>query len=70
MKKLIILSIFVSIGLYASAIKIMPLGDSITYDNSYADLENPRSTSMRSAYRNYLWYMLKDGGFNVDFVGS
>jgi lysophospholipase L1-like esterase len=69
-KKLIIFCIFISVGLYASAIRIMPFGDSITYDNSYADLENPRPTSMRSAYRNYLWYNLQDGGFNVDFVGT
>ncbi len=70
MKKLIIISIFISLGLYASTIRIMPFGDSITYDNSYADLENPRPTSMRSAYRNYLWYDLQDGGFDVDFVGT
>jgi len=70
MKKFIIFWIFVSLQLYASAVKIMPFGDSITYDNSYADLENPRPTSMRSAYRNYLWYKLQDAGYNVDFVGS
>jgi len=70
MKKFIIFWIFVSLQLYASAIKIMPFGDSITYDNTYADLENPRPTSMRSAYRNYLWYKLQDAGYDVDFVGS
>ena len=70
MKKLIIFCIFMAVQLNASTIKIMPFGDSITYDNTYADLEDPRPTSMRSAYRNYLWYKLEDAGYDVDFVGS
>ncbi len=47
--------------------KIMPLGDSITWDWHYND---PRTDAERSGYRNYLWYKLQDGGYNVDFVGS
>ena len=50
--------------------KIMPLGDSITYDNRESDLDDPRPISRRSGYRNYLWYMLQDAGYSADFVGS
>ncbi len=70
MRKLILFCLFIVIQLDASTIRIMPFGDSITYDNTYADLENPRPTSMRSAYRNYLWYQLEDAGYDVNFVGS
>ncbi|NUO82165.1 right-handed parallel beta-helix repeat-containing protein, partial [candidate division KSB1 bacterium] len=42
-----------------NAIKIMPLGDSIT--QMYTD---------HDGYRRPLWFMLQNGGFNVDFVGS
>ena len=56
--------------LYADTVRIMPLGDSITYDNSYADLDNPRPASRRSGYRNYLWYKLQDINYNANFVGS
>ena len=53
-----------------TTIKIMPLGDSITYDNRVSDLVDPRPTSIRTAYRNYLWYMLNDAAYPADFVGS
>ncbi len=39
-----------------AAIKIMPLGDSIT--------------ELTDGYRNSLWKLLSDGGYNVEFVGS
>lgn len=42
-----------------NAIKIMPLGDSIT--SMYTD---------HDSYRRPLWFMLQNSGFNVDFVGS
>jgi hypothetical protein len=56
--------------LHASPVRIMPLGDSITYDDSYADVDNPRSPGLRHAYRNYLWYKLTNAGYSVNFVGS
>jgi len=56
--------------LYASPVRIMPLGDSITYDDSYADKSDPRPPGLRHAYRNHLWYKLTDAGYSVDFVGS
>jgi lysophospholipase L1-like esterase len=45
----------------------MPLGDSITWDSRVGDT---RPDGLRVAYRQYLWFMLQSGGFNVDFVGS
>ncbi len=47
--------------------KIMPLGDSITWDWNFDDT---RTDAERSGYRNYLWYKLEDVGFATDFVGS
>ncbi len=50
--------------------KIMPLGDSITYDDTYADAEHPRPAGERGGYRRWLWYMLEDAKIPVNFVGS
>ena len=47
--------------------RIMPLGDSITWDWYYGD---NRSDSKRHAYRNHLWNKLKDHYYHMDFVGS
>ena len=41
------------------SIKILPLGNSITIQ-SRGD----------ASYRYFLWYLLKDSGYNVDFIGS
>lgn len=48
-------------------VRIMPLGDSITWDSRVGDT---RPDGLRVAYRQYLWLMLQSGGFEVDFVGS
>ena len=74
-KLLIAISLFFTGTLYLNAednasIRIMPLGDSITYDNRESDLSDPRPISTRSGYRSHLWYMLQDIGFGADFVGS
>jgi len=53
-----------------TTIRIMPLGDSLTYDNTYADDEKPRPAGKRTGYRSHLWYMLKDANYTADFVGS
>ena len=68
------LTLFISTQSYATT-KIMPLGDSITYDDAYRDHKElggsgPRPASERHGYRNYLWYKLQDARFNVNFVGS
>jgi len=54
----------------AAPVRIMPLGDSITYDNKSADVDESRPTGVRSAYRGYLWYNLQNAGYEADFVGS
>ena len=51
-------------------VKIMPLGDSISYVNRVRDLDDPRPTGTRTAYRSHLWYSLEAAGFSADFVGS
>ena len=48
-------------------VRIMPLGDSITYDNFSGD---PRPSSERTGYRSHLWWELEANGYNVDFVGN
>lgn len=68
--KILLFALLLSLGVDASVTRIMPLGDSITYDDSYADNNNPRPPSLRSGYRNYLWYKLQDAHYDVDFVGS
>ena len=54
----------------SAPLKIMPLGDSITSGYILADADNPRPDSVRTGYRNQLWYMLDNAGFSADFVGS
>jgi lysophospholipase L1-like esterase len=56
--------------LNANTLQIMPLGDSITYDNNKADLDQPRPQNLRTAYRSHLWYMLQEAQIPVNFVGS
>ena len=71
MKKSVILSILFTVlfitSIGYSTVKIMPCGDSITYDNHSGD---SRPSSERTSYRSHLWYALQDGGYDVDFVGS
>ena len=62
------MSLFLSFTLYAaSPVRIMPLGDSLTFDNY---LDDTRPDNIRTGYRSHLWYLLDDGGYYVDFVGS
>jgi hypothetical protein len=46
-----------------ASVKIAPIGDSITRGGMEADSSYP-------SYRYYLWTMLRNGGYDVDFVGS
>ena len=62
MKSIITLLLFISMittSLFANSIRIMPLGDSITY-----------GYPSDSGYRNYLWYKLEDAKYIIDFIGS
>jgi len=65
------LTILVFLGgisvLYAAPTRIMPLGDSITFDAKYDD---PRSDSERTGYRSHLYYKLVEAKYEVNFVGS
>lgn len=47
--------------------KIMPLGNSITWDWHYDDY---RTDAERSGYRSHLWWKLSDASYGADFVGS
>ncbi len=51
-------------------IKIMPLGNSITYGNNVGDLTTPRPLSDRITYREDLYNHLSGAGYSFDFVGS
>ena len=54
-----------------AAIRIMPLGDSITYDNNIDDfIGPPRPVGQRTGYRLPLWLNLTAAGYAPDFVGS
>jgi len=50
-------------------LRIMPLGDSITYGMHSYD-EFLTQESLVGGYRQFLWRMLKDSNKTVDFVGS
>ena len=58
---------FYSLSILQAETKIMPLGDSITWDWYYGD---ERTDAYRNGYRNDLWYKLQDEDYSVDFVGS
>ncbi len=49
------------------AVRIMPLGDSITWDITFGDT---RPDGLRTGYRQPLYLALQAEGFDVDFVGS
>lgn len=53
--------------LLAETLRIMPLGDSITFDQKYGDT---RTDGSRTGYRSFLWYKLTNAKYDVDFVGS
>ena len=52
-------------SLFANPVRIMPLGDSITqgFNGSLAQM-------YQSAYRSYLWHLLNNDDYDIDFVGS
>jgi hypothetical protein len=61
-------------GSSAGTVKIMPLGDSITYDDARAYYDSSGKNLVpageRTAYRSFLAYDLDDAGVSYDFVGS
>ncbi len=66
MKRFFLLTVWLlALGLYAQT-RIMPLGDSLTFDDAY----NPKPDRLKASYRSFLWYKLIEGCYAVDFVGS
>ena len=63
----ITLFLLLSLSSLQATVKIMPLGDSITFDWHYSD---PRNNTQRHGYRNHLWYKLQAAKYDVDFVGT
>ena len=68
--KLVIIYSLLMTLVIAEPVRIMPLGDSITYGDSHYDEDHGTPTGLRHAYRNHLWYMLQDAEYEADFVGS
>lgn len=54
----------------AQTIRIMPLGNSITYDENSADGSNPRPDGQRISYRYRLYQLLDEAGYDFDYVGT
>ena len=65
----VVLGIISTSGLYAQ-MRIMPLGDSITYDDRHSDVDNFRPLGIRGGYRKKLYYLLQDQNVSFNFVGS
>ncbi len=55
----------------AQTLKIMPMGNSITYDeNSYDEVPHIRPQGDRISYRYRLYQLLSQAGYSFDFTGS
>ena len=64
------ITFFSAISGNAQDVRIMPLGNSITYDHNSLDKESPRPVGDRIAYRYKLYQLLNSEGIMFDFVGS
>jgi hypothetical protein len=57
--------------LESQTLRIMPMGNSITYDeNSLDEGQNIRPAGKRISYRYKLYQLLTEAGYSFDFVGS
>jgi hypothetical protein len=54
----------------AQPLRIMPLGNSLTHDDNIADKTNPRPVGVKISYRYRLYQLIKEAGYEFDFVGS
>lgn len=63
-------SISPNIDATISPIKILPLGNSITFDQSSIDFPNPRQIGDKKSYRYYLYNLLTSANYNFDFIGG
>ncbi len=64
------LSLYSMLFLDAQQVRIMPLGNSITYDENSLDGSNPRPVGDRISYRYKLYQLLNAAGYDFDYVGS
>ena len=64
---ILLVLIAVSVPALGQTIRIMPCGDSITYDNYSGD---SRPEGERISYRYPLWQLLTNAGANFEFVGG
>jgi len=60
----------ITLGMNAQSVRIMPLGNSITFDQNSLDKTNPRNDADRISYRYRLYQQLYDEGYIFDYVGS
>ncbi len=51
-------------------VRIMPMGNSITFDDNANDVTNPRPVGDRISYRYRLYQLLKAAHYDFDYVGS
>lgn len=63
----IIITLQLGTVLFGQVVKIMPMGNSITFDYRSGD---SRPDGDRISYRFRLYQLLKDAGYSFDFVGS
>ena len=63
----VLLFYIILISTAGAVYKIMPLGDSITWDDR---LNDNRDNGEKVAYRYRLWQLLTQAGYEIDFVGS
>jgi hypothetical protein len=63
---------FLNIGnsSFGQAVRILPIGNSITFDFNSADQISPRPDGDRISYRYKLYQLLTAAGYNFDYVGS
>ena len=62
---------FIYLNVDAQVIRILPMGNSITYDNNIYDVEpNIRLIGDRISYRYKLYQLITEAGYTFDYVGS
>ncbi len=77
LKKIVLLLILFNLSLFSQTVlskstaskiyKILPLGNSITYDDRANDTRN---VGEKAGYRRWLYNLLKQAGYNFNFIGS
>lgn len=55
---------------FEQPLRIMPMGNSITFDSNSQDVTNPRPDGQRISYRYKLYQLITSAGYSFDFTGS